>query len=532
MEHHASRFGWIVLGYLVICASGCKRDLPTTVPSASKVYSTAPETSSSVPPDKRASLGPESAPSPEVSVHSRDEQGTPGQADTTVLAGPKIAQFYGVYIKGQKAGWAEQRVTTLARGGTELWMRVVVRLARGSERTGLELIHTNRYAAGNDGGLQEVQLVQMLPNGGKAVYSGRYRDDRFVMTVTSGEKTTSTVVPAPKERAFDSVGHLLAKRLLKLGKGKSVLTYQFDPMTMKSVPIQTTLTRKSTRFASGAEFTVLDIQGVDKVRGLNLETRLTSTGQALEMVIGPGFRLVLEDKQLAQDQSQGAPDLYRLSRVPVDKPLGSAMTITGLRLELSGLSPNIQLSDNRQKHNARVLEVQVHEIETLEPEDLVQSEKARWLSITPFLDHDSSIFETILRAVQSREPVDRVRALSRAVHNAIQYTLATAPLSASEILRQGTGDCTEYSRALTAVLRADGIPAREVSGMAYAGDEFGFAFHAWVEAYINGRWVAIDPTWDQYPVDATHIAISRDDPSPIIGLLGGLSVKVLAVERK
>ena len=118
------------------------------------------------------------------------------------------------------------------------------------------------------------------------------------------------------------------------------------------------------------------------------------------------------------------------------------------------------------------------------------------------------------------------------MHNAIRYTLATAPLSASEILRQGTGDCTEYSRALTAVLRADGIPAREVSGMAYAGDEFGFAFHAWVEAYINGRWVAFDPTWDQYPVDATHIAISRDDPSPIIGLLGGLSVKVLAVERK
>ncbi len=124
-----------------------------------------------------------------------------------------------------------------------------------------------------------------------------------------------------------------------------------------------------------------------------------------------------------------------------------------------------------------------------------------------------------------------MRRLTNAVHKALRYSLATAPVTASRILADRTGDCTEYGRLLAALLRALGLPAREVSGLAYTGDsDPGFAFHAWTEAYTGDRWLAADPTWNEVPIDATHIALSRDDPSAIVGLLGGVKAVVIARE--
>jgi len=54
-----------------------------------------------------------------------------------------------------------------------------------------------------------------------------------------------------------------------------------------------------------------------------------------------------------------------------------------------------------------------------------------------------------------------------------------------------------------------GIPARTVFGMAYADEgQPAFAFHAWNEVSVDGEWRAVDPTWNQVRVDATHIPLS------------------------
>ena len=301
-------------------------------------------------------------------------------------------------------------------------------------------------------------------------------------------------------------------------------------MTQKSLPIETTLVSANEKYLAGSTTTVLDVKGVDRARGLTMETRLSATGLALEMVIGPGFKLVLEDKALAQDQSHGAPDLYRLSRVPIDKPLGRAMAVSHLVVRIDGLSPDIDLSDERQRLSERRLEIRRLALDGVSKVKLDDDDRARWLRSTPFVDHESAPVRKLLAEVPDSTDEEKAKFLSTKIHHAIRYTLATAPLSASEILKEARGDCTEYTVAMVAALRAAGIPDREVSGLAYAGDGFGFAFHAWAEAYLDERWIALDPTWNQYPVDATHIAISRDDPSPIVGMLGGLSLQLIEKE--
>ena len=46
-----------------------------------------------------------------------------------------------------------------------------------------------------------------------------------------------------------------------------------------------------------------------------------------------------------------------------------------------------------------------------------------------------------------------------------------------------------------------------MSGLVYL-DGKGFLYHSWSESLLDGRWVAIDPTYGQVPADPT-------DPDPV-----------------
>jgi hypothetical protein len=80
--------------------------------------------------------------------------------------------------------------------------------------------------------------------------------------------------------------------------------------------------------------------------------------------------------------------------------------------------------------------------------------------------------------------------------------------AANEVARNLSGDCTEHAVLTAAMCRAVRIPARVVIGMVYVDDLKGFGYHMWDEVYVNQRWVAIDPTFDQTTVDAVHIKLA------------------------
>ena len=78
-----------------------------------------------------------------------------------------------------------------------------------------------------------------------------------------------------------------------------------------------------------------------------------------------------------------------------------------------------------------------------------------------------------------------------------------------------------------ALARAAGIPTRMAAGIVYM--ESGFYYHAWPEVWL-GTWTAIDPTFSQFPADATHIRFvtgNLDRQAEIFRLVGKLKVEVL-----
>ncbi|MDO8642761.1 MAG: transglutaminase domain-containing protein [Candidatus Woesearchaeota archaeon] len=95
----------------------------------------------------------------------------------------------------------------------------------------------------------------------------------------------------------------------------------------------------------------------------------------------------------------------------------------------------------------------------------------------------------------------------------IKYNLSSAAADATEkastVLRTREGVCDELTALFISMLRALGIPARFVAGIAYSNSPElnGWGPHGWTEVYFpNYGWVPYDVTYGQYGfVDASHI---------------------------
>lgn len=133
-----------------------------------------------------------------------------------------------------------------------------------------------------------------------------------------------------------------------------------------------------------------------------------------------------------------------------------------------------------------------------------------------------------------------VATLCERVHRSLDYEwgITGVGTTASEALAGGRGVCQDYAHIMLAACRAQGRPARYVSGH-LAGDG---GSHAWVEVlhphpYCPTRWVAEgwDPTHNRRAgSDYLVVAIGRDyaDVAPLSGTYDGTgTTNTVAVDK-
>ena len=110
--------------------------------------------------------------------------------------------------------------------------------------------------------------------------------------------------------------------------------------------------------------------------------------------------------------------------------------------------------------------------------------------------------------------------------NNINYNLSTLTAEVSQkaswVLQNKQGVCDELTSLFIALLRAVGIPARFVSGIAYTNSPLfpeNWGAHGWAEVYFPGYgWVPFDVTYGEFGwIDPTHIkfkdSVDSDEPS-------------------
>lgn len=117
--------------------------------------------------------------------------------------------------------------------------------------------------------------------------------------------------------------------------------------------------------------------------------------------------------------------------------------------------------------------------------------------------------------------------------NSIEYNLSTLTADVSQkaswVLQNKKGVCDELTSLFIALLRAVGIPARFVSGLAYTDSPLfpeNWGSHGWAEVYFPGYgWVPFDVTYGEFGwIDPTHIkfkdSVDSDEPSTYYNWLG------------
>lgn len=108
----------------------------------------------------------------------------------------------------------------------------------------------------------------------------------------------------------------------------------------------------------------------------------------------------------------------------------------------------------------------------------------------------------------------RVQAIQDWVQRRVTFTSNTSNSNTSAIdtLIEQVGICRDFAHLMIALCRAVNIPARFTTGTDYGADPVLGPpdFHAYVEAYLGGRWYIFDPSGTAIPMGFVRFGTGRD----------------------
>jgi transglutaminase-like putative cysteine protease len=108
----------------------------------------------------------------------------------------------------------------------------------------------------------------------------------------------------------------------------------------------------------------------------------------------------------------------------------------------------------------------------------------------------------------------RVQAICDWVQGNVRFESgsSTGTTGAIDTLVQRRGVCRDCAHLMIALCRAVNIPARFTTGLDYGADPAlgPTDFHAYVEAYLGGRWYIFDPSGTAIPMGFVRLTSGRD----------------------
>jgi hypothetical protein len=280
--------------------------------------------------------------------------------------------------------------------------------------------------------------------------------------------------------------------------------------------------------------------------GIRVESWVDADGRILRASSPLGFAMEKTEYELARQSQEdarltsGSPidsDVILSTAVQSNVDLDAVEEYGELRFRLTGVDlAGFQLDGGRQTLRGDTLIVRRENWdglsagydlpysfmdlrEALEPEPLIQSDDERIIRRAREI--------TARRTVWSQSPKEVARQLTTAVYGMLEKRITFSVPNAVQVLETLQGDCNEHTVLYVAFARSLGLPARTAVGLVYLNGSF--FYHAWPEVWL-GEWVAVDPTFGQYPADASHIRFvigGLAQQVEIVRLIGNLGIEVL-----
>ncbi len=445
--------------------------------------------------------------------------------------------WYGVYMNNQKAGYAVNKVAQESDGKIVVSedMRFQINMVGVKQDMRIEARRT--YSA--EGALISIESEVKDPAGTNTFVGTVRGDELHLVSVVAGAETT-VVLSKPQETLEDAIKQT---QLVRSGArvGDAMEFTVFEPLYKKELAGISTIVDESMRDIEGVHTKVYTIKTSMPEMGVDSISVVAEDGTTLEDEVAGLIKMRLEDEALAKDVGY-SNDVIISNAAMVDTPIKDPRTRSKLRLELRGpINDGHLFNDDRQTVTAAgdhfLFEGRTYDMAGFSPAKLPITDEAvkPWLEATQFVQSDNSKLIAKAKEIVGNE-TDSLAAstkLSKWVHENMHSTFSARLTNAIEVLEHLEGDCTEHSILFIGLARAAGLPAREVAGVVYVeGVKPGFYFHQWAKVWV-GKWIDVDPTFDQPLVDATHIKLAEGDlfqQARIIPIIGQLEIKEAAAK--
>jgi len=454
----------------------------------------------------------------------------------------------GVYVADQKIGYSVHRSAAREDGGLLLSERTTLRMVLLGQANDLHL--ANDVGVDGTGALDSLVAqvrteVQGLPVTLRAEgrRAGRGLD---VDVFQAGAKlTTLHLDDAPAVPATLYRGVLAGDP----APGTRLTVPFFSPLSLTNAEATVEVVAKE-------DATLPDGSTTDAFR-----LRVDNSGQLLDVLVaadgtrleeaevegGLGMRIVAETREDALEKGwpadeDAAVDLIALSSVPLDRKLpGGGRSLRRLVLKVDGPPALDELLErahgDRWDVGPRRLTLSVPDPTTSPSYTLPAVERSlqHWTRATTFAPADHP--DVVRKAGDILGDDLDARSASRRLNSWVFANIQKVPVagvpSALEVLESQRGDCNEHTTLYTALARSVGIPTRVAAGIVYSESIYAdgaFYYHAWPEVWLGDGWVPIDPTFGQYPADATHLKLVEgdlDQQMELMAVIGRLSISVV-----
>ncbi|MHC4483067.1 MAG: transglutaminase-like domain-containing protein [Planctomycetota bacterium] len=461
-------------------------------------------------------------------------------------------EHFAVFMEGKKVGYAIlSRV--VADGKVTTSEKINITISRGNIPVTMDMTETSIETT--DGEPLGFEAVQEL--GAMTMKVTGVVDEQGKVNLTVAEKKSTLEWPS---------GAVMAEglRLLTLKKGvKEGLEYTakvFSPSIMQALDGQVHIGSKRSVDLLGRVVVLREMVTTVNMPGAGeiISTSYVDEDLKVQKSIMPMAGIQVEMIACTKEFALGKNDVFEvidMMFLASPAPLGNLSSVKSITYHLSPTKETANLTiPSNDNQSVRHLE-NGNIILTVKP--VAAPAGARF----PYKGKDKTLLEAMkpTRYLQSdhkeiialarravggtKDAAEAAKKIEAFVAKYIENkSLSVGYATAVEVAASRQGDCSEHAVLAAAMCRAVGIPAQMVVGVAYVDDfagRQGFGGHAWVQAYIGGKWVGLDAAFKgtgRGGYDAGHITLAAGSGEPadffnIVTTLGNFKIDKVIVNK-
>ena len=470
------------------------------------------------------------------------------------------ASYYRLTMGGAPVGYSASTLDTTVGGITIQNNTVFDIQALGTvQRTGITQVFNLT---------RTMRLVnfdaQLTSDVAKFRASGRVEGDTVLeMTVEAGGAPQRQRLRLTEPMVMAELVNLQLALGGELEVGRSFAVRAFDPLTLQQRQVQLTILAESTfivpdsamfdssttRWVPASYDTLRSFKVSQQVAGLTIDAWIDDRGNIVQATSPIGlsvertaFEIAVQnwrtDRERGATSAAGAgSDVISTTAIAANVRLRPE-ALDSLRVRLGNVNlEGFDLAGGRQRLAGDTLIIRRERVlaglsefnRSLPMPSGGDTAVARALQPEPLVQSDDPRIQAQARQIVGRERrAGRVaELLNQWVYATLEKQITISVPSAVQVLDMRSGDCNEHTVLYVALARAAGLPARTAAGVVYLRGQF--FYHAWPEVWL-GEWVAVDPTFGQFPADAAHLrfvigGLARQ--VELVRLIGRLQLEVV-----